>query len=59
VHLLLAAVNIFSFWQIGVTACGLSRLTGAPFTKALLLVGLYWLAFTLFFVGIGFGQMAM
>jgi hypothetical protein len=59
VHLLLAAVNIFSFWQIGVAACGLSRLTGAPFTKALLLVGLYWLAFTLFFVGIGFGQMAM
>lgn len=59
VHLLLAAVNIFSFWQIGVSACGLARLTGAPFAKALLWVGLYWLAFTLFFVGIGFGQMAM
>jgi len=59
VHLLLAAVNIFSFWQIGVSACGLARLTGKPFSKALLLVLLYWLAFTLFFVGIGFGQMAM
>jgi len=59
VHLLLAAVNIFSFWQIGVTASGLSRLTGAPFSKTLLLVFLYWLAFTLFFIGIGFGQMAM
>jgi len=58
-HLLLAAVNIFSFWQIGVAACGLARLTGKPFAKALLLVFLYWLAFTLFFVGIGFGQMAM
>ena len=58
-HLLLAAVNIFSFWQIGVTACGLARLTGAPFAKALLLVFLYWLAFTLLFVGIGFGQLAM
>lgn len=58
-HLLLAAVNIFSFWQIGVAACGLSRVTGAPFNKALLLVGLYWLAFTLFFIVIGFGQMAM
>jgi hypothetical protein len=59
VHLLLAAVNIFSFWQIGVSACGLARLTGAPFSKALLVVGLYWLAFTLLFIGIGFGQMAM
>ena len=59
VHLLLAAVNVFSFWQIGVAACGLARLTGKPFSKALLLVGLYWLAFTLFFIGIGFGQMAM
>ena len=59
VHLLLAAVNIFSFWQLGVAACGLARLTGKPFSKALLLVFLYWLAFTLFFVGIGFGQMTM
>ncbi len=58
-HLLLAAANIFSFWQIGVTACGLSRLTGAPFAKTLLLVVLYWLVFTLSFIGIGFGQMAM
>lgn len=58
-HLLLAAVNVFSFWHLGVAACGLSRVTGAPFNKTLLLVGLYWLAFTLFFILIGFGQMAM
>lgn len=58
-HLLLAAVNFFSFWQIGVAACGLSRLTGAPYTKTLLMLALYWLVFTLFFIGIGFGQMAM
>jgi hypothetical protein len=58
-HLLLAAVNVFSFWQIGVAARGLSRLTGAPFTKTLVLVVIYWLAFTLFFIGIGFGQMTM
>jgi hypothetical protein len=58
-HLLLAAVNIFSFWQIGVAACGLSRLTGAPFSKTLLILAVYWLAFTLFFIVIGFGQMAM
>jgi Yip1 domain/Protein of unknown function (DUF2680) len=58
-HLLLAAVNIFTFWNIGVAACGLSRVTGAPFTKALLLLAIYWLAFTLFFIVVGFGQMAM
>jgi hypothetical protein len=58
-HLLLAAVNIFSFWQIGVAACGLSRLTGTPFPKTVLMVALYWLAFTLIFIGIGFGQMAL
>jgi hypothetical protein len=58
-HLLLAAVNVFNFWHVGVAACGLARVTGAPFSKALLLVGLYWLAFALFFIAIGFGQMAM
>jgi hypothetical protein len=58
-HMLLAAVNVFNFWHVGVAACGLSRVTGAPFTKALLLVALYWLAFTLFFIVVGFGQMAM
>jgi hypothetical protein len=58
-HLLLGAVNVFNFWQVGVAACGLSRVTGAPFTKTLLLVALYWLAFSLFFIVVGFGQMAM
>jgi len=58
-HMLLAAVNVFNFWQVAVAACGLARVTGAPFTKTLLLVGLYWLAFSLFFIVIGFGQMAM
>ena len=58
-HMLLAAVNVFNFWQIGVAGCGLSRMTGAPFPKALLVVALYWLAFALFFVVVGFGQMAM
>ncbi len=58
-HLLLAAVNVFSFWQIGVLACGLSRLTGATFAKAVLVIAAYWAAYTLFFILIGFGQMAM
>jgi len=58
-HMLLAAANVFNFWQVVVAACGLARVTGAPFPKTLLLVGLYWLAFSLFFIVIGFGQMAM
>ena len=58
-HLLLAAVNVFNFWYVGVAACGLSRVTGAPFAKTLLIVAFYWLAFSLIFIGIGFGQMAM
>ncbi len=58
-HLLLASANIFSFWHLGVAACGLSRVTGASFAKSLLLVGFYWIGFTLFFIVIGFGQMAM
>jgi len=59
IHLLLGAANIFSFWQIGVFACGLARLAAAPFAKALLIIALYWLAFTLFFIFIGLGQMVM
>jgi hypothetical protein len=58
-HLLLAALNVFSLWQIGVCACGLSRLTGTPFTKALLIVGIYWLVITLFFISTGLGQFAL
>lgn len=58
-HLLLAALNVFNFWLIGVSACGLSRLTGTPFAKALLIVGIYWLAFTLILVLLGLGQFAL
>jgi hypothetical protein len=58
-HMLLAALNVFNLWLVWVSASGLSRLTGAPFAKALLIVAIYWLAFTLLFVGIGAGQMAM
>lgn len=59
IHLLLGAANIFSFWQIGVFACGLARLAGTPFTKTLLVITLYWIAFTLLLIFTGLGQMAM
>ena len=58
-HLMLAALNVFSLWQVGVAACGLSGLTGVPFTKTLPIVVVYWLAYSLFFISIGFGQMAL
>ena len=58
-HLLLAALNVFNLWQVGVLACGLSCLTGAPLAKTLLIVATYWLAFTLFLVSIGLGQFAL
>jgi hypothetical protein len=58
-HMLLAALNVFNLWLVWVSASGLSRLTGAPFAKSLLIVAIYWLAFTLFFVVIGAGQFAM
>jgi hypothetical protein len=58
-HMLLAALNVFNFWLVWVSASGLSRLTGAPFTKALLIVVIYWLALTLLFVAIGAGQFAL
>jgi Yip1 domain len=58
-HMLLAVVNVFNLWLVWVSAAGLSRLAGAPFGKALLIVGIYWLAYSLFFIAIGAGQMAL
>jgi Yip1 domain len=58
-HLLLAALNVFNLWLIAVSACGLSRLAGVSFGKSLLIVAIYWLAFTAFLIAIGFGQFAL
>jgi hypothetical protein len=58
-HMLLAALSVFNLWLVWVSASGLSRLTGATFIKALLTVGIYWLAFTLLLIGIGLGQFVL
>jgi hypothetical protein len=58
-HLLLASVNVFNFWLVGVSACGLSRLTGVSFSKTFLALAVYWVLFCLFFIAVGLGQMAM
>ncbi len=42
-HLLLGAMNVFSFWLIAVLASGLARLAGVPFVRAAFLVLGYWI----------------
>ena len=49
-HLTLAAMNLFALWLTGVLAVGLSRLTGARFSKALLLTGGFWLVMQFCFI---------
>lgn len=40
---MLAALDIFNFWLVGVMAAGLARLAGVRFARAFLLVMGYWL----------------
>jgi len=47
-HLLLGAMNVFSFWLVGVMASGLARLAGVPFVRAAFLVLAYWMLAELF-----------
>lgn len=42
-HMLLAAVNIFEIWQVGVLACALSRLAAAPFVRAAFVMFAFWM----------------
>ncbi len=49
-HLALAAMNLFSLWLVGVLAVGLSRLSGARFSKALGLTGGFWLTLQFFLI---------
>ncbi|MEI9865811.1 MAG: YIP1 family protein [Limisphaerales bacterium] len=58
-HALLAAFNVFNLWLAWVSASGLSRLADAPFGKSLVIVLIYWLAYSLFFIAIGAGQFAL
>jgi hypothetical protein len=58
-HLLLGIVNPFSFWQIGLMALGLSKLSGTHFSRAALSVFAFWLAQELLLISIGLGQFAL
>ncbi len=60
-HLVLGAMNVFSFWLIGVLACGLGRLTGSPWGRAVFVVLGFWLLqeTLLILIGGNIGQMAL
>jgi len=55
-HLLLGTVNVFTFWQLGVLSCGLGRLAGAPFTRALVLLVTCWMLLVLLLVSSNLGS---
>lgn len=46
-HVLLAMVNLFDLWQVGVMGVGLARLAGAAFVRATLPVLVVWTAVSL------------
>jgi hypothetical protein len=58
-HLFLGAANVFSFWQLGVTALGLAKLAGVPFIRAALAVFAFWVLQECILIQIGFGQFAL
>lgn len=58
-HLFAAAVNVFSFWVLGVRSIGLAKLAGVPYLRAAWLVVTFWLFQQLFFIVTGLAQLAM
>jgi hypothetical protein len=58
-HLLLGAVNFFSFWFIGVMSAGLARLANVPYVRAIFLMLTYWILQELILIFSGLGQMAL
>ena len=58
-HLFMGAANVFYFWQVGVTAIGLSKLADVPFLRTLWLILAFWLLQQSFFIMVGMGQFAL
>jgi len=51
-HLLLAALNLFDFWQLAVMAVGVARLAGVPFVRAGLVVCGFWFVWSFVVISI-------
>ncbi len=58
-HLFLGAANVFSFWQVAVSALGLAKLAGVPILRAALLVFTFWFLQETLFILVGLGSLAM
>ena len=58
-HLLMGAVNLFTFWQLVVMAIGLGRLASVPFARAVLPVFGFWIVWTVVMVFCGMGQFVL
>jgi hypothetical protein len=54
-HLLLGAANAVYFWHTGVLALGLAKLSGAPATRAMIIVFSYWILAELLLIAVGLG----
>jgi len=54
-HLLLGATNVVYFWHTGVLALGLAKLSGAPVTKAVIILFSYWILAELLLIAVGLG----
>lgn len=54
IHLVLKAMDLFSIWLAVIMAVGLAHLASVRFSKALLWTLIYWTAFQLFLITIGF-----
>lgn len=57
-HLFAGAANVFSIWQVFVLAIGLSRLAAVRFSRAALVVFIYWILQESILIECGMGQMA-
>jgi hypothetical protein len=52
-HLILATLNLMTFWELAVKSVGLAKLSGASLTKAATWVFGLWVALTAVMIGIG------
>lgn len=59
VHSLAAAVNVMTFWLLGIRSLALARLSGAAFGKAACCIFGVWAGYTLFFWGLAAGIRAV
>ena len=58
-QLLAGAFDVFSFWQLAVSALGLAKLARVPFLRSVLVVFPFWCIQEALFAGVGMGGLAL